>query len=244
MGDLHGQHRMLQTALSHVSFNTQRDRLIGLGDLVDRGLGSEKLLRLLEREPWFVSVIGNHDALLWARFQSTGHRTPYVSGTEWHLRLKRENLFQLSRVVEGMPMAMELPLPDGRTLGLVHAEVPPGSSWDHVRNVDRLRLEFDVLDEYGRMLGSSLLWGRRRLYGEDDDCPPIDGIDDVFAGHNIVSDWRPQRKRQCVFLESGAFRSQGRLTLVEPLKGIYWQVHNGSGSPWVIGGAPTPMPLG
>ncbi len=63
IGDLHGCLTLLTSALDNMTFNPDKDRLFSVGDLVDRGPDNEACLDLLN-EPWFFSVMGNHDAML------------------------------------------------------------------------------------------------------------------------------------------------------------------------------------
>lgn len=59
VGDLHGQYDLLMGELDRAGFDRDTDRLICVGDLVDRGPQSVECLSLL-REPWFFAVLGNH----------------------------------------------------------------------------------------------------------------------------------------------------------------------------------------
>ncbi|MFV8835498.1 metallophosphoesterase [Aquisalimonas sp.] len=63
IGDLHGHRATLEAALEALRFDPSRDRVISVGDLVDRGPDSRGCLRLLET-PWFHAVMGNHEDLL------------------------------------------------------------------------------------------------------------------------------------------------------------------------------------
>ena len=63
IGDLHGCYVLLILLLHQVKFNPNVDRLISVGDLVDRGNNSLECFNLLNR-PWFYSVLGNHEDLL------------------------------------------------------------------------------------------------------------------------------------------------------------------------------------
>ena len=61
IGDIHGCYAELQRMLERISFS-DADRLILLGDYVDRGPDSLAMLRWLERSPPNVTAIrGNHD---------------------------------------------------------------------------------------------------------------------------------------------------------------------------------------
>lgn len=59
-GDIHGQVELLHQSLELAGFDKQKHRLFCTGDLIDYGKQSEEALMLLD-EPWFYSVLGNHD---------------------------------------------------------------------------------------------------------------------------------------------------------------------------------------
>ena len=65
VGYVHGQLNMLDHLLAAVRFDSAKDRLFSVGDLVDRGPDGGALLLRLEREPWFYAVLGNHEALMY-----------------------------------------------------------------------------------------------------------------------------------------------------------------------------------
>lgn len=67
VGDLHGQIRILEGLLSKVAFSPDKDRLIAVGDVIDRGESTGELLQFLfsgARNGWFTSVKGNHEEVL------------------------------------------------------------------------------------------------------------------------------------------------------------------------------------
>ncbi|MHB1765975.1 MAG: metallophosphoesterase [Gammaproteobacteria bacterium] len=63
VGDLHGCRNTLEKLLNRVHFDASRDRLMSVGDLIDRGPDSMGCLDLLE-EPWFFPVRGNHEEMM------------------------------------------------------------------------------------------------------------------------------------------------------------------------------------
>lgn len=64
VGDCHGRYDLLRNAMLKAGFNEQRgDILIATGDLIDGGWQDEACLALLD-QPWFYSVLGNHDEFL------------------------------------------------------------------------------------------------------------------------------------------------------------------------------------
>lgn len=242
VGDVHGQIDMLNRLLRAVGFDRHLDRLFSLGDLIDRGPGNEQLLQLFHEEPSLFCIRGNHEELLLAsRFNPAYRRVWERNGGDWADELSDQRLAELAAMVEQMPLVIELDLGDGRHIGLVHAEVPPGLDWDAVRRVQPG--PSDQVDDQDSNLESSLLWGRRRVNAlmlmaqnpEAEDMSeaerarvigaviPVEGIDLVMVGHTIIPARRPARSGNVMFLDTGAYKIDGRLTLVEPRANRYWQ---------------------
>ena len=63
-GDVHGEFPTLTRLLDQVGFETSRDRLFALGDLVDRRPDSAAALDWIESRRITLSVRGNHEQLL------------------------------------------------------------------------------------------------------------------------------------------------------------------------------------
>lgn len=242
VGDVHGQLALLERLLRAVGFDRNFDRLFSLGDLIDRGPDSERLMRLFHQEPALHCIRGNHEELLLAaRFNPAYRRVWERNGGDWADDLPDARLSELSAMVEQMPLVIELDLGEGRRIGLVHAEVPPGMDWDTVRRVQAGPA--DQVDDQDSNLESSLLWGRRRINAlmlmaqnpdaEDLDegdriravraVAPVAGIDLVMVGHTIIPARRPARSGNVMFLDTGAYKVDGRLTLAEPRAERYWQ---------------------
>jgi len=253
VGDLHGQKALLERALSLVNFDPAADRLIALGDLIDRGPDSASLLRWVETETWFFSVQGNHEAMFkGSRSDFDTCRGWYQDDNTWARGLDEPTLDALSEIVDGMPIAIELPLQNGQRWGLVHAELPPKTDWPALKDIEP---QWDsAMDHGGFTKAGSLLWGRRRIRawatlasGKDlDELPadskvrvwcdaqPVLGIDRVVAGHTVLAMGEPATLANLLFIETGAYTNGGRLTLLEPLLGHYWQVAHGRRGPRVV----------
>lgn len=242
VGDVHGQVAMLDRLLRAAGFDRHFDRLFSLGDLIDRGPGSEELVQRFHDEPSMYCIRGNHEELLLAaRFNPVYRGVWERNGGDWADDLTEERLAELATMVEQMPLVIELELGDGRRIGMVHAEVPPGMDWDAVRRVEPG--PSDQVDDRDSNLESSLLWGRRRVNAlmlmaqnpeaEDlDDAErarairavtPVEGIDLVLVGHTIIPSRRPARSGNVMFLDTGSYKIDGRLTLAEPRADRYWQ---------------------
>lgn len=261
VGDIHGQGALLDCALRVVQFDERYDRLIALGDLVDRGPDSEALLCRVRDKPWFISLRGNHEAMLLEATRSWEvARIWKRAQNEWAWNFTPEWLTELAMIVEGLPLAIELPLRDGRRIGLVHAELAEGSTWHDLRHVVPARS--DAIDDAALTAGASLLWGRlrirawarmatakRRLKLDAARCvaswerlQPISGIDQVIAGHSVLMKARPVAVSNLLFIETGAFLPSGRLTLVEPLAQHYWQTRFQKGKARAMRRRPTRLP--
>lgn len=194
IGDLHGQYPLLERALQNVDFKRDRDRLFAVGDLIDRGAASHRCLALVN-EPWFFSVMGNHEQLAKAALcdGSAGAWGLWLlNGGCWVLRHGRGDARRrLEAALPHLPYAREIEV-EGRRVGLVHAEPP--ADWAQIEQADTERL----------------LWGRDRIARCD--TTPVTGIDMVVVGHTIVE--APLTLGNVHYIDTGAFHS-GQLTLVE-----------------------------
>jgi serine/threonine protein phosphatase 1 len=68
IGDIHGCHAKLRDLLERLPYEPGRDRLVFLGDYINRGADTAKVLELLcalqERDPGIITLLGNHEYLL------------------------------------------------------------------------------------------------------------------------------------------------------------------------------------
>lgn len=121
VGDVHGCFRTLKRALAAFSFDRSRDRLFGVGDLVERGPHSAEALHWLERR--FTAVtLGNHEAaaLRWLRARFEGARPP-PSG--WFCSISPNAYPRWRDALLPMPLAVTIETRHG-DVGVVHAESP------------------------------------------------------------------------------------------------------------------------
>ena len=61
IGDIHGCYAKLNDLLEKISFNPYQDKLISVGDIINRGPNSLAVIELLSSLPNFQMVLGNHD---------------------------------------------------------------------------------------------------------------------------------------------------------------------------------------
>lgn len=178
VGDIHGCYEQLMEALEKIKFNPDVDRLISVGDLVDRGPDSVKCLNLL-KEPWFHAVSGNHEDMMIKSFRREWPTHNYIqNGGKWFFHLLYEEQEQLVLLADTkMPLVIEVETDIG-TIGVIHANAPDDWQKYHQLNDDE-----DFFDD---ALVEDTIWGRRRIYGNQ--SGRVKGIDYVVVGHTPVED--------------------------------------------------------
>ena len=239
VGDVHGHFERLGHALEEAEFDPARDRLISVGDLIDRGPSSEMAAVWLE-QPFFYAVRGNHEEL-YLRWRSLrNHRaaqaafekkTYFKNGGRWVQEATETEHRRLESVLQDLPYFLAVPTPEGRTVGVVHAELPDGTSWPKL-----LQMQHD--DE----LFQSMLWGqdrwrrgaaqwrprpKRRFASRPSSLPPpatfadghlIAGLDAVVCGHRRVP------KGFClgnlVYLDTAGWSSTGYFSVVSAAQAL------------------------
>jgi len=75
IGDIHGTYNKLCALLERLPYRPGKDRLVFLGDYINRGNGSAKVLKLLcelkKQDPKVITLLGNHEHLL-LEYQGSG----------------------------------------------------------------------------------------------------------------------------------------------------------------------------
>jgi len=127
VGDIHGCWFRLKQAINAVEFNPERDRLFHVGDLIDRGTDHDLMDEFIGK-PWFIGVMGNHDASLHAYkgHDTYGLRTfciPYHFH-EWFEALSKEEQTFLLQETYNLPLAIELKRPNGLPIIIAHGDLP------------------------------------------------------------------------------------------------------------------------
>jgi len=196
IGDIHGAFDMLEKALAAAQFDATRDRLISIGDLIDRGPESRRCAELL-RQPWFFAVRGNHEDMFLdivradGTFDENKAAWNIRNGMGWIFDETPEMLSALRAEIARMPLALEIPTDRG-TVGFVHAEVPAGLDWETFKN--KLAAGDEGVTE-------KALWGRDRIQAGD--TSGVAGIDRLFFGHTPQAGG-PQRLGNCYYIDTGA----------------------------------------
>lgn len=188
LADLHGHRTRLEAALEQHQFDPERDRLISVGDLIDRGPDSLTCLDLLN-EAWFHVVRGNHEQMmidavlrgapaawsLWVR-----------NGGSWALDLSEKALHYWATRLNALPLTLTVQHAKG-IYGVCHAQYSL-PDWE-----DRLTASETQQADW--------LWGRDRVKHPSPDG--IAGVACLFHGHTIVDG--VTRKANSYFLDRGAY---------------------------------------
>ena len=203
VGDVHGCFRTLARALAEVQFDAARDRLFGVGDLVNRGPHSHEAVDWLEQR--FTAVtLGNHDraALSWFEEKLRGsHATDH----DWKDALDPRDYHRWRDALSQMPLALTVETPYG-PVGVIHAEAPDR---DWGGTVARLEAgsETDIDDA---LLGfEEYTPAIRRMKSR-----PVKGLRALVSGHFVVEEVEVTCNRWN--LDTGAgFQNRNRLSLLE-----------------------------
>lgn len=180
VGDIHGAYDLVIDAMKKAGFDPKVDRLFSVGDLIDRGAGSHRAAKFLSM-PYVHAVRGNHEDMLLDLYKD-GEPQEYVlkiaarfNGFAWWLDTTHTVRQEILDAIRDLPLAIEIETERG-TVGLIHADVPPGMDWATFCS----RLE--VGDE---RVVRTCLWGRDRV--KKSDSSGVAGIGRIFAGHTRQS---------------------------------------------------------
>lgn len=178
VGDIHGRFDLLVLGLEAVDFDEKKDRVISVGDLIDRGIFSELAGDFL-KFPFFYAVRGNHEDCL-IELKSTAdppsdfveyHKTKM--GSDWWFKIGKESQDDLVRELRKAPMLIELETSDG-IVGIIHADIPEYLDWEDFKN---------NIEQGDNASVIQALWGRNRLdYSKEKE---VKGVKYVFVGHTV-----------------------------------------------------------
>jgi len=184
VGDIHGHKDLLMEQLLYLGFDTNKDRLFSVGDLIDRGPNSLDCLKLLDA-PWFFAVRGNHEQMMMEWALGQGWPNWHNDYGMWTDGLDDSEIAHWAERLMALPISMTVAGED-YSVGICHAE-PSGFEWDDM-----------ILDE---SCFQQMMWGRKVLMGNTDPRP-VQGIDITLHGHTPVSNIRRVGNRY--FLDTGA----------------------------------------
>lgn len=172
VGDIHGSFDAVIEGMRQVKFDTRVDRIISVGDLIDRGRGSSRVVGFL-KQPYVHAVRGNHDhefAKLDPAEIRLLARVPRL-GMGWAQNLSDEALLEIQAALRTLPVAIELPTVRGM-VGVVHAQVPDGMTWPAF---------VQALERRDPAVIDCALTERHKL--QSGNATVVQGVGRVFVGH-------------------------------------------------------------
>lgn len=176
VGDVHGHFSKLQQALHAINFDEDRDRLISVGDLVDRGPESHQVLDWLAK-PWLHAVMGNHEQMAVQYANSEVPAGFMVSnGGGWFVDMLPQQRVDYTLALQALPAAIEITTSSG-IVGVVHAACPM-EYWD--RFIHRLEMGGIV----AQAAADEAMWSRHKIDHGIQDF--VYGVRAVVVGHTPV----------------------------------------------------------
>lgn len=212
IGDIHGAFDELSEHLNHIHFNPKTDRLICVGDLLDRGQDSFQALDWLQR-PYVFSVRGNHEEmyLQWQNLKKNERKAYemdfyFPNGGEWVQQHTEEEHRLLAQCIQELPYMLIVPNRLGKNIGVVHAGLPDGAAWPEFSNTP-------ITQSSSR----DMLWSTDRLFshlGQSSkhifDEGIIPGLDAVVCGHIKVAE--PIWAGNFLYLETQGWKDTGHFS--------------------------------
>lgn len=200
VGDVHGEYETLMALLQKVNFDKTKDRLFMVGDLVDRGRDSRKVLDLL-LEDWAFGVRGNHEHMVLTRDISDDIEVyrGMQHGSTWSIYCPTDEREEVKMLIGQMPIAIQV-----GDVGIVHAHVP-GSDWRKFLN--------NIVD-WNTSVINRALWARERANKAEagEPVPRVKGIRAVVHGHNVMEHYVVAENSY--YIDTGACYG-GKLTLLD-----------------------------
>lgn len=199
VSDLGGNYEGLMALLKTVNFDWDNDFLISVGDIIDRGPKSLKLLKMFLTEPRFFAALGNHE---WMLVDTAYEKDPGVRsqklrnwisrGGAWGAKIPNEKLRKIADAIVAnfycAIMTRFEKMPDKR-IGITHADYP-FSTWDAEA--------FSKFDEYDYL---AMTCRRYRANSDPNYDYPVKGVEFTIHGHTRFEE--PTLKHNCLFIDTG-----------------------------------------
>jgi serine/threonine protein phosphatase 1 len=210
VGDLHGMFDCLRTALTERDFNPTSDRLISVGDLIDRGGDSMMCMGLLQN-PWCFAVRGNHEEMMLEAMSSGERKDWYDQGGQWSDFLGPRALKRLGADIRRLPHVITLETRSGAIIGIAHAECPV-DDWKNIKQAKN-----------DPALRESIVWGRRVL--RERKPMATRNVDLTIHGHTPID--APLLLGNALFIDTGCCYG-GELTLMSAEEALNFGLAGGA----------------
>ena len=211
LGDLHGCFDELHALLKEVEFNPSVDRLISVGDVIDRGPLNMECIDLVY-QPWFFMVKGNHEEMMCdtvLRNNQNSKDTWLYNGGMWSVSVPKWQLKDAAERLDQLPLIITV----GEGLdrfNVVHAELKHVDQYHHTiyaPGETATLVTDDMIDQWGFSTYDTydMTWGRTiigyskavsRKYQDPD------RLSVTYVGHTPAR--KVLRAEQQVYLDTGA----------------------------------------
>lgn len=131
VGDLNGDLKRFKESMDRVGFQPNKDKLICLGDFIDRGADSLAILGVL-REIDALMVLGNHEHLMIESIMGRDEEAKGLwnkNGGQWHKLIPEELLIAHCQWLLKQPLSLVVDY-RGYRIGLSHTR-PPVWNWEN-----------------------------------------------------------------------------------------------------------------
>lgn len=219
VGDIHGKYEELQRLLEYVNYDPASDVVYSVGDMIDRGPDSVKVIDFFQQEGRY-AVRGNHEEMAYDRsWKDVWLRN---GGYQCMESLEKDGLTVewLLNVIAPLPFVIDVgENEDEHSFRIVHAEMPADWSEDVFQQIlENSRHSDDPGIE-------PLLWSRwliKRAARNVENMKPShyeiyfdpDRYRKVIVGHTLIV--RPIKCGDHWFIDTGAGKN-GRLTLIDAI---------------------------
>ncbi|MNJ31429.1 Serine/threonine-protein phosphatase 1 [compost metagenome] len=215
VGDIHGHFDLLLQLLKKVNFNTRKDRIFSVGDLVDRGPHSKIVTDWLNKS-WFHAVRGNHEQMIIDCAGGNGDIPRHTrNGGAWFYNIPRLAQVNIFKALCRLPLVIEVELSSGGKIGIVHAEPPLWKNthtWLDAKQIAALKSD----DKNYELALYHALYSRTKI--DNNDCTFISGIDNIYVGHSTVP--RVTNLGNVVYIDTGCSFGDGALSLIDINSGM------------------------
>lgn len=222
VGDIHGLFYNLMELLDIIGFDKTKDRLFSVGDIIDRGPYSEKMIALLD-EPWFYMTLGNHEQMMVKSilYSEDSYTQCWLSnGGGWSELVIHKKLLKYAQTLNELPLLISVDESEDNTtprFNVCHAELIKYNQYGQ-----RILITNSMLDkwEINAQQEQYMLWGRSMIdnhYNVAQHCynsiekkhHHMTDLSHTFVGHTIPQTGKPIQLEQHIYLDTGA--SMGKI---------------------------------
>lgn len=197
--DTHGCAERLIDCLDQAKFNYQKDKLIHLGDIVDRGPDSKGVVDLLLSITNLISIKGNHDHW-WLQYLVMRHGAPHI-----HSHMTQGGVATVESYINKVTGGLEVPRQHEEFFRkqLIHYTDEQNRFFTHAG--------YDRMEKVENQEDTVFAWDREMmkdamLLREGQPYPDVNNFKRVFVGHNATTYWSIE--------EAGQYSKDGVLPIL------------------------------